>query len=627
MGMHIRRIYITACLVLLAWFIQTMAGQVIVASEKMLKVEMPGPIVVDAHYNYLNAKLIAEGKAKGEIYRHKNRILRNLDEYWMNATLFNPTTDTLRLVGEGRIKQAWLGEKPLTICDQPCEHFDGYIGEKLYFSTYFDLPPGHHDFTVKISNYQLDENFRPTISHITPLSVYFNNKRDIRIYIIASFIGIVFIIMITAFIISIRISDKAYAWYGIFLTMIMVHSFRNLEMDVPNFMLTILWVPWIYTKHFFLIIFYYSYASFVMYFVNAKEKYDTLYQILRVFRYFLIALLVPEIILLAGGIHDLSYSYYFACRLILSFCSLLFIIYISRYYRDRYVQFIIFGSILLTLAEAISNFLPSQIDSEIASLGIIGDIVVFSVGLAYRLQQYYKEKHLFEAELHSKDGEIAGLESERSALNISVLQSRMNPHFIFNSLNSINRYILLNDKDNASYYLSQFAKLIRNILDHSTDKEILLAEEIKTLEIYLELESLRFNNKLKYNIYTDVALDIENVFVPPLIIQPFVENAIWHGLMPKKNHCHLWIRFIKSHKQGIRIEIEDDGIGREASARLKSKSLNNHESKGIHLIQERLNWYGRIKNKTTSIIIEDIMYHNNIVGTKVILEIVDSENS
>lgn len=170
---------------------------------------------------------------------------------------------------------------------------------------------------------------------------------------------------------------------------------------------------------------------------------------------------------------------------------------------------------------------------------------------------------------------------------IKALRSQMNPHFIFNSLNAINRYILKNEKKEASEYLSKFSKLIRLILDNSRHAKVPLSQELNAIELYLELESLRFQNIFEYNINRGINISIESIFIPPMLIQPVVENAIWHGLLPKGNDSCLNISL---HTEGNHLicAVEDNGIGRQKSAELKKNQLLEKSSVGLSATEQRL---------------------------------------
>ena len=128
------------------------------------------------------------------------------------------------------------------------------------------------------------------------------------------------------------------------------------------------------------------------------------------------------------------------------------------------------------------------------------------------------------------------LKNEKRVLSLEqdMLRIQMNPHFIFNALNSIKLYIINNEQKNAVHYLNKFSKLIRKILDASSVKEISLAEELETMDLYMNIENIRFSNEIEHEIHVDPSIKLDTIKVPPLVLQPFIENAIWHGLSSKK---------------------------------------------------------------------------------------------
>lgn len=188
-----------------------------------------------------------------------------------------------------------------------------------------------------------------------------------------------------------------------------------------------------------------------------------------------------------------------------------------------------------------------------------------------------------------KDNEQNALKHKALEVERTLLRTQMNPHFIFNALNSIQSFIISNDQDEAERYLSKFAKLIRMILDNSMKQRILLSEEILSLSLYLDLEKVRFSNKFTYNINIDDEIEDDMIFVPPMLIQPFVENAILHGLMHKETNDGLITVNIKEsiEEHTLTCEIIDNGIGRKASAEY-SKEKKGHRSVGMQLTRDRL---------------------------------------
>lgn len=175
------------------------------------------------------------------------------------------------------------------------------------------------------------------------------------------------------------------------------------------------------------------------------------------------------------------------------------------------------------------------------------------------------------------------LKQQKRAIELehTALRAQMNPHFLFNSLNSIQRMYVEGNENDANEYVADFAELMRRILDNSGQNTISLHEEISTLELYLNLEQLRCKSKVSYSIHIDEHVDVHNTYVPPLIIQPFVENAIWHGILPKNEKGHIDITLSQEDNQ-IKCKIHDDGVG----FFLISKS--NHESKGIKITEQRI---------------------------------------
>ena len=201
-------------------------------------------------------------------------------------------------------------------------------------------------------------------------------------------------------------------------------------------------------------------------------------------------------------------------------------------------------------------------------------------------------------------------------VEMQTLRSQMNPHFLFNSLNSINSFIIQQKTNQASGYLTTFSKLMRNILDNSRHSSISLSKEIETLDLYLELESVRLDHKFEYEMIYDNDLDVFGITLPPLILQPFVENSIWHGLHNKTGKGKLQLIF-EDRIESILIRIIDDGIGRTASALLKQKEVK-HKSYGIDITIDRLMML-HSKNKFEII---DLYDENNLAkGTEVQLEI------
>lgn len=182
---------------------------------------------------------------------------------------------------------------------------------------------------------------------------------------------------------------------------------------------------------------------------------------------------------------------------------------------------------------------------------------------------------------------------------MKALRAQMNPHFIFNSLNSISDYVHKYDTVTATEYTAKFAKLMRMILENSEKKEVTVEDDLSALELYMQLEQLRLHNKFTYTVTVDKDIDRHNTFVPPLLLQPFVENSIWHGIAKKKGEGHIGI-FIKRQRMMLVCIIEDDGIGKASQLRANEAGGNNR-SLGISITKQRIDILNTQKNTNAGV--------------------------
>jgi streptogramin lyase len=204
----------------------------------------------------------------------------------------------------------------------------------------------------------------------------------------------------------------------------------------------------------------------------------------------------------------------------------------------------------------------------------------------------------------SKARLTAEYERQLAQTEMAALRSQLNPHFLFNSLNSIKHYIITNEPRTATRYLNKFAALMRLALDNSRDSFITLKAEIEFISLFLELEQVRLGEKLSYRLVVDPGLDVNIHKIPPMLLQPFIENAIWHGILNKPSAGHLLIQ-IEPHGDKLKIRIEDDGIGRKASATIHPEH-STRKSLGLKLITDRLELLHKMYSAETSIHITDL---------------------
>ena len=246
-------------------------------------------------------------------------------------------------------------------------------------------------------------------------------------------------------------------------------------------------------------------------------------------------------------------------------------------------------------------------------LFIAGSIYIFT-GL--RLQQKFRRQ----LERSEKEKQLADLRQKTIELEMQALRAQMNPHFIFNSLNSINRFILQNNRTEASEFLTKFSKLVRMILQNSQASLITLESELECLNLYLAMEALRFNYHFVYKMSVAEDIDAEVLKVPPLILQPYVENAIWHGLMHKEEKGQLDIEVTEENNY-LYFRIADNGIGRKQASALASKSATKHKSMGLKITADRIALMQNTNGAESPITINDLSDpEGNPAGTEIIIK-------
>ena len=210
-------------------------------------------------------------------------------------------------------------------------------------------------------------------------------------------------------------------------------------------------------------------------------------------------------------------------------------------------------------------------------------IAIVALGFWYKLRQVRREEAI-RSDFNRKVAE----------LEMQALKAQMNPHFLFNSLQSIKWHLIHNSPEVSVRYIDRFAALVRRVLNNSKSNLVRLAEELEALELYIQIEQSRFPGRFEYEIQVNPEIPADFVQFPPLLLQPFVENAIWHGLMHKENGCGKLD--VRARKVGydLEIEIEDNGIGREKARLMQNGRRPAHPSMGIKLTQERLAVFERM---------------------------------
>ncbi len=346
------------------------------------------------------------------------------------------------------------------------------------------------------------------------------------------------------------------------------------------------------------------YILFVIQYLGSKQNYPKLHIALKVIAIMLATIVFSDFILLFSSQFLIHIYVLDTERLIMSVFGLVAMIYLLIKTKDKLGYFVVSGSFFYMIGALGFLFLKQR---YYMITGATLEILIFASGLTYKIQQENKEKLVFQR---------ISLENE-----IKALQAQMNPHFIFNSLSSIQNLITSGKKESAVKYLNTFSTLMRNLLENTFHTQVVLKEEISLLKKYLELESLRFNESFKYSIAVAPEVDVDAIEIPALLIQPFVENAIIHGLLPKKEqNKQLEIRFQKEQDTLICV-VEDNGIGREAAKKIKEQKTKNPKSRGIEMTKKRVELFNH-SNENHIFYTDKLDQNGKPLGTLVKIELI-----
>jgi LytS/YehU family sensor histidine kinase len=283
--------------------------------------------------------------------------------------------------------------------------------------------------------------------------------------------------------------------------------------------------------------------------------------------------------------------------------SLVAYIHILRNYKNNIIHFLLVGSLFFLAGGILAMFLH-QI--KYMMLGAAIEVFIFSLGMGYRIKVVEKNRK--------------SIDNEINKLRLTALRAQMNPHFIFNSLNSIRAYVISNETKKASDYLNKFARLIRLILNYSEEDTISLKEELQALALYVELEQMRYRDDFGFALKVASDVDKGNWLVPPLILQPYVENAIVHGLAPKSGAKNLLVEVSLSNSK-LCFVIRDDGVGRSYSKNFRAAQNPQHKSVAMELTRKRIELAETDHTENENIKIIDLKENGQPAGTEVRLKL------
>ena len=564
---------------------------------------------------------------------------------WSELFVYNGEEYDVKQFGYGHSKTSW--ENPLT----PLE-------------VYLDLPRGETRY-VYMHGRRLGYG---KTSPIHPrLRTYRDLEKNLRVrksnffytYLFrAMFLGTLFFILLFTGFQYAQHRDRLFLLYMVYLTCLILYFLDYMErVELVNLIYS--YIGFIFDTYiivsYFVII---AYFWFIDQFLDTKTHKPWLHKFMNGTVLFIGIFMVTHIFLFTFDIDPLfQIDAYFFFRYVLFIPIVIYHYFIYKYFKRRDSQLILWGALCLIICSFIGLWLglrTTQINVLfIPQIGILLEVLFFSSALAYRRKIITQEKVLAQNELIlqlERNNELqeklkskleievatqaeeltiqkaatikASFEKQIKELESQMLRSQMNPHFLFNSLNSIKHYALSKEPKETARYITVFSKLVRRILENSAKKLVPLVEEIETIDLYINVEKKRFKNSFFHKISIDANVDIHSAFLPPMLLQPYVENAIWHGLMHKDNPGNLLIS-IKDGEGFIKVVIKDDGIGREASRRIqKRREKYGKDSLGTKITKNRLDLIKEICYIEAEVVIEDLYDSSEKpIGTLVTIDI------
>ncbi|UWX54356.1 histidine kinase [Maribacter litopenaei] len=483
------------------------------------------------------------------------------------------------------------------------------------------------------------------------------NENGITIFVI----GILFILSVYHFLLYFQHKDKAYLYYSLYTFMIFFGLLNRSKVGfVIDFIEPIrgfidhLELNFILSYNLIYIVFVYDLLDFKK---HLNKWYHFFYWTVRII--FLYAVILELLYVITGDMQILmkghpAFSALTYLSGLLLFISLFKLKSPLRFYIVMGGFFLLMTSLVVSIIKRIGLSPEEQeVRYSIFYIGLVIENIFFALAPGYKQKLILDERNRSQEtliaqfreneDLRSKvqaqlEGNVKAMEikaeaerlkglqtqydKELAELKLLALRSAMNPHFIFNSLNSIKRYIIDSDKEKAVYYMNKFAKLIRRILASTMEKESSLSDELETMELYVNIENLRFSNEIEFSIACGQDINPTGIKIPSLLLQPFLENAIWHGLSPKKENMELKIILSKHMKTQVRIEILDNGIGLRKSRHIKERKVHKNDSVGISLSKERLEHFSQQYETEGQIVILDMeTLEEGKSGTKVVIDL------
>ncbi|WP_019039140.1 sensor histidine kinase [Psychroflexus tropicus] len=425
------------------------------------------------------------------------------------------------------------------------------------------------------------------------------------------YVGLTLALIIFSFTIYNSSSRQDFLWYGLYLI------FLTLYLSHKSDVIITLFLTWGRYNQYVLhevsqILINICYLFFVKTFLDTKTNYVLLNKLIDWITAALILFLLFDLFnLVSGYFIDIQSVLMNVHRGLMTLFALIGITYLIFGARDKLAYFIIVGSAWF-VGGAVTTWISGAIHYMV--YGAAAENLVFALGLGYKIKKLETSK---------REAEKRVIEARMTAL-----RTQMNPHFIFNSLSAIKNLILQKKNKLSLKYLDKFSHLLRQILEASANQRTTLAEEINLLKLYLDIEKLRFENDFEYTINVDGSIEAQDLEVPLLMIQPFVENALVHGLLPKsKGVRRLEVVIENGDENYIHCIVEDNGVGRNSAANKKRKKLPHQQSRGVATVQQRLQLLNLIHGKESKIEIYDLVGDKGRAkGTRVVVKIAKLSN-
>lgn len=443
-------------------------------------------------------------------------------------------------------------------------------------------------------------------------------------------VSALFILALMSLIIGINSKEKSYVLYAVYTLFLLTYFIL-----ISPYALT--WRDNLFTtrfhsvKWFIQIIYNCAYFLFFLYFLDVKRHLPKFYKFIN--KVVAIAFIIGSMFFVLAMLFNQAEA--FDHFYIYVFVPILFVFALYTLFKATFLPgnlkyfFIVGGGAYIILAMA-ALFLPLAgrrfLDQDpflLFYIGVFTEQLVFAIGLAYKTKQIHtemlqkslehqqikerqnkqledklsqKEKENLRMLAEAEEARVARLkfkfEQEIHHLHLISLQSQMNPHFVFNALNSIKVFLIEDEKAKAIYYLNKFSKLIRIMLDSSRVEKINLEDELAILELYVSLENIRFEEQIELNITNSQNVNLKEIMVPPMILQAFVENAIWHGLVLVTGLKKIDLE-IEKIEDTVRLMLRDNGIGREKSQQNVNRKSYKKDAMGLKINQERLEHFNK----------------------------------